>query len=166
MKTVGIFVDVSNVYYCVSKAFPNRKVDYQKYLERAAGDNAIFRAMAFGVQNNPDSAKFVSCLKHIGFDPKFKKFDVKNPRINCNISIATEVFRIIEKLDVVIFGSSDPNLVDLITWAKDRGPEVQVLACGVSHYLKEVVNRFTEIGEDLLEQVSNDDSIATATEQL
>lgn len=153
MKTIGIFVDVSNIYYCVSKAFPGRKVDYQKYLERAAGEHTIYRATAFGVQNNPESAKFVSCLKHLSYDPKFKKFDLKNPRINCNVTIATELFRTIEKLDIVVIGSSDPNLVDLIIWAKDRGVEVHILACGISHYLKEVANRYTEIDESLLEDI-------------
>lgn len=157
MKTVGIFVDVSNIYYCVSKAFPGRKVDYQKYLDRATGDNAIYRATAFGVQNNPDSARFVSCLKHLGYDPKFKKYDVKNPRINCNVAIATELFRTIEKLDVVILGSADPNLSDLIVWAKDRGVEVHVFACGISHYLKEVANKFIEVDESLLEDVKAED---------
>ena len=77
-KTVGVFVDVSNIYYCVSKGFPENKVDYQKYLEKATNDLIIYRATAFGVQNNPESAKFISCLKHLGYDTKFKKFDPKS----------------------------------------------------------------------------------------
>jgi uncharacterized LabA/DUF88 family protein len=156
MKTIGIFVDVSNIYYCVGKAYPGRKVDYQKYLDKAASDNVVFRAIAFGVQNNPDSAKFVSCLKHLSYDPRFKQFDQKNPRINSNVAICTEVFKIIEKLDIIVLGSSDPNLADLITWAKDRGVEVHVLACGISHYLKDVANRFIEIDESLLEESKPD----------
>ena len=151
MKTVGIFVDVSNIYYCVNKAYPGRKVDYQKYLDKASGEHTIYRAIAFGVQSNPDSAKFISCLKYLNYDTKFKKFDPKNPRINSNIAITTELFRTIEKLDIIIIGSADPNFVDLILWAKDRGVEVHVLACGISHYLKEVANRYIEITEELLE---------------
>lgn len=156
MKTVGIFVDVSNIYYCIGKAYPGRKVDYLKYLEKATGENIVFRAIAFGVQNNPDSAKFVSCLKHLGYDPKFKHFDPKNPRINSNTAVAVEVFKIIDKLDILVLGSSDPNLADLITWAKDRGIEVHVLACGISHYLKDVANKYTEIDESLLEEIKPD----------
>lgn len=156
MKTCGIFVDVSNIYYCIGKAYPGRKVDYLKYLEKAAGDNAVFRSIAFGVQNNPDSAKFVSCLKHLGYDPKFKQFDPKNPRINSNTAISVEVFKVIDKLDILVLGSSDPNLADLITWAKDRGIEVHVLACGISHYLKDVANKYIEIDDSLLEEVKTD----------
>lgn len=152
MKTVGVYVDVSNLYYCVGKAFPGKKVDYQKYLDAAAGENAIYKAKAFGIQNNPDHIKFVACLKHLGYDPKFKKFDPKNNRINSNMLIAVELFRTIDKLDVVVLGSADANLADLIYWAKDRGVDVHILACGISHYLKEAANGFTEITEDLLEQ--------------
>ena len=151
MKTIGVFADVSNIYFCVSKAFPGRKVDYQKYLEAATGDNTIYKARAFGIQNNPDSVKFISCLKHLGYDPKFKKYDPKANRINCNILIATEIFRTIEKLDIVVLGSADPNLADLVYWIKDRGIDVHILACGISHYLKEAANSFAEITEDMQE---------------
>lgn len=153
MKTVGIFVDVSNIYYCTNKAFPGHKVDYLKYQDKAVGNNAIYRAVAFGVQNNDESARFISCLRHLNYDARFKKFDPRNPRINCNIAIATELFRTIDKLDIVILGSADPNLVDLVTWIKERGTEVHIIACGISHYLKEVATKFIEIDESFLEDI-------------
>ena len=30
-KRIGMFVDISNLYYCVGKKFPGRKLDYRKY---------------------------------------------------------------------------------------------------------------------------------------
>lgn len=152
MKTIGIFVDVSNIYYCVNKAFPGRKVDYLKYLDEASKEYTLYRVMAFGVQSNPESAKFVSCLKHLGYDPRFKKYNEKFARINSNVALSVEVFKTIDKLDIIVIGSADPNLVDLVTWIKDRGIEVHVLACGIPFILKEAANRYTEITDNLLEE--------------
>jgi uncharacterized LabA/DUF88 family protein len=156
MKTVGLFVDVSNIYFCVNKAFPGHKVDYAKYRDLAVDNGIIFRAVACGMQSNPESAKFVACLNHLGYETRFKQYEKRYKFVNTNIIITMEILKSLSKLDRIVLGTADPNFVELINHCKSEGIEVHVLACGINHYLKETANSFQEITEDLLENAAPD----------
>lgn len=151
MKTIGLFVDVSNIYFCVNKAFPGRKVDYAKYRDEATGGNILYRAVACGMQNNPDSSKFISCLNFLGYETQFKQYDKRYKFVNINVILTIEILKSLSKLDKVILGTADPNFIDLVWHIQKNDIDVHVLACGINHYLKEAANSFKEIGEDLLE---------------
>lgn len=71
MAKVGIFVDISNIYYCVRKEF-NQKVDYLKYLKTSIGDNQLFCANAYGAQIGVEATSFLECLRTFGYEPKYK----------------------------------------------------------------------------------------------
>lgn len=171
MKTIGLFADVGNLYYCVKKRYANRKLDYHKYLTAVSGDSAVYRAYAYGVQVSNEAIKFITCLKHLGYDPKYKQpkvFEkegkVTIKRISWNVGIAMDVVRIVDKLDTVILGTSDANLVPLVDWVKERGVRCEVFACGISKELRDSVDKWTEIEEDLLEDENVDFSDSTTTD--
>lgn len=161
MKTIGIFADVSNLYYCVGKKFPTRKLNYSKYQEVAIADNVLYRAFAYGLQLKDEAEKFITCLKHFGFETKYKqpKIILKNEkqevkRTSWNVGLAMDVVRIVSnnKLDIVILGSADPELVPLVEWIREHGTKCIVIACGISKELKEVSDQWIEIDETLLEE--------------
>ncbi len=89
---MGVFVDISNIYYCVGKRF-SRKVNYEKYLQTAVGANVVFRAYAYGAQYGTEANRFLDCLRTFGYTPRYKKpkeFD--NPDYKINLEIFDSAF--------------------------------------------------------------------------
>lgn len=171
MKSIGIFVDVSNLYYCVGKKFDGKKLDYGKYTSAVTGpDDIVYRTIAYGMQIDTEATKFIACLKHLGFETKYKKPRVHQTtegkaevrRVPWNVGIAMDIVRIVSnnKLDEVIIGSADPELASLVEWIKERGIRCKILACGISKELKEVADEWKEITEELIE---NRDEITSTT---
>lgn len=162
LKMVGVFVDIGNLYYCIGKKFPNdHKLNYAEYLNFAVGDNAIYCAKAFGTELSNEAIKFKTCLKHVGFEPIYKSVRVnENPKTGAkefrktswNVGIAMEVVRHIDKLDIVVLGSSDAELAPLVDWIKQRGRECIVAACGIAKELKIAATNYKEIPETCLTQ--------------
>src|SRR5436190_2371492 len=166
-KVVGVFVDVSNLYYCIGKKY-RRKLNYEKYLKQAINGQELYRAFAYGAQLNDKAVDFITCLRHYGYDPKYKKpkqyfttntlqtcpnCNVKlttdkkeNRKADWDVGIAMDVVRIIDRLDTVVIGSADGDLVSLVEWVKEKGRLCTVLACGISRDLKDVVDHWEEIG--------------------
>lgn len=150
MKTVGVFADVGNLFYCISKKYDGKKLNYQRYLQRAVNGNRLYRAFAYGVQIENEATPFINCLKHYGYEPIYKKSH-DNKRVNWSVGLSMDVVRCIERLDIVVLGTADPSLSHLISWVKEKGVECRILACGIPKDLKEVSNFYTEIADDLLE---------------
>jgi len=156
MSRVGIFVDVANVYYCISKKFPNRKLDYQKYVQ-ATGKEATYAA-AYGTLMSDKVIAFITALKHIGFQTFFRRGRIVNERmlkVEWAVGLAVNAISKIDELDEYIIGSSDPELIPLVDYLKSKGKIVHVFACGINRGLKEHANTFTEIEESVLEEESD-----------
>jgi uncharacterized LabA/DUF88 family protein len=166
LKMIGLFADVSNLYYCISRRFPNQKLDYQKYLELAAGDDTVYRAFAYGIQLKDEATKFITCLKHYGFEAKYKNPRLSNQkeykRTSWNVGIGMDVVRIIDKLDVVVIGSADAELAPLVELIKERGRRCHILACGISKELKTVADQYTEINESILKSATEPENAVAA----
>lgn len=173
-KTTALLVDVSNIYYCISKKWPGEKLDYDKflnYIEEEFGD--LRRAIAYGYQMSDEAQSFITCLKTIGFDvvyqklkPKFKASDEESSRTEYkkpdqNVGIAMDAVRISDKVDTIVIGSSDPDLVPLVQWIKDQGLRCIIVAVGISKELKDSCNRYIEIPRSLLEE----NKVETVSEQ-
>lgn len=161
MGSVGVFVDIGNLYHCTNKKFGGRKLDYKKYLDSVVGENdIIYRAIAYGIQVKDEASKFISCLRHYGYETKYRKPKVYKSeekevlrRVPWGVGIAMDVVRIVSnnKLDVVVLGSSEPELVDLVDWVKERGVKCIVASCGIPRELREAADLYVEIAEVLLE---------------
>ena len=157
-KRIGVFVDVSNLYYCIGKKFDNRKLDYGAYLAyvKELGDVQI--ATAYGAQMRSEASGFIHCLKQLGFDPKYKvPKDYHNKesfrrKADWDVGIAMDIVRLIERVDMIVLGTADGDLRPLVDWVKERGVEVIALACGISRELKDSVTKYIEIPESMLEQ--------------
>lgn len=156
-KIAGVFVDIGNLYYCISKKFPGKnKLNYGEYFDFAVGDCGRYCAKAFGTELANEAVKFKTCLKHFGYEPIYKSVRVnENPKTGTkeyrktswNVGIAIEVVKHIRKLDIVVLGSSDAELVPLADWIRDQGVECHVIACGISKELKLAATVYKEIPE-------------------
>jgi uncharacterized LabA/DUF88 family protein len=158
MQQVGLFVDVSNLYHWINKKFNGRKLSYLKLLEHARGDDIIFRAFAYGFQLENESARFITCIGHFGYEPKYKKPKtyevqgiVRQKKSSWDVGITCDVARLVHKLDVVVIASSSGDLTPLVEYIKERGVKCIVYGCGISKELKAAADAYVEITEDLLE---------------
>ena len=82
MKRIGVFADVSNLYYCIGKKYTERKLDYQKYWEFITALGDIQQAIAYGAQIGSEAANFIYCLKQIGFQTRYKSPKSYNNQAN------------------------------------------------------------------------------------
>lgn len=150
-KSIGVFVDVDNLYRMVRKKYEgkNKRLDYKKYLEKAVGEGTLYRAYAYGNQSKEEAQAFISCLKFLGYSPKYPD-EIQRSSFNWDVGLAMDVVRVIDKLDVVIIGSSDYDLLPLVQWIKEHGVQCNVFACNVGKQLKDACDNYIEITNDLL----------------
>lgn len=155
---IAFFVDISNLFYCIGKRFVGKKIDYEKLLTRASEFGSLRRAIAYGTQIEDEAKNFITCLKRLGYDTKYKQaktIEIEEKKFikytSWSVGIAMDVVRIVPRIDTVIIGSADSELAPLVQWIKDQGVKTIVLACGISRELKEIADSYIEINESLLE---------------
>jgi uncharacterized LabA/DUF88 family protein len=159
---VMVFIDVGNQFYCISKRWPGKKLDYKKYLDRAATFGNVDRALAYGTKIDDNANSFITALHHMGFEPQYRLVE-KNSWYDWDVGIAMDIVRLIDKTDTVIIGNSNKSIAPVISWAKKQGIRVIVMGCGINKELKEECDQWIEIDESMLEQ-EHEHKVAKATE--
>lgn len=160
MRNVGVFVDISNLYHCVGKKFLNRKLDYSKLRDLIIGEDILFRAIAYGVQTSNEASKFIERLRRFGYEPKYKQVRIiqigdeepKYIKTNWNVGLTLDVISMIEKLDIIVICSSDPELVPLVEFIKARGLKCVIASAGISRDLRVAASSYIELDETVLEE--------------
>jgi uncharacterized LabA/DUF88 family protein len=148
MKKIGIFLDISNLYYSVKNKY-NRKIDYKKYWEFVEDLGEIQQAIAYGASMDGQARNFIHALRKIGFLTKFKQ--PKMQKANWDVGIAVDAINMIGKLDLVVLGSADGDFAPLTEYLRLNGVDVIILACNISKELRNLCTRYIEIPESLLE---------------
>jgi uncharacterized LabA/DUF88 family protein len=157
MKRIGIFADVSNLYYCIGMKYPERKLDYAAYMKYVQELGELTIAYAYGAQLENEASGFIHCLKATGYTPKYKtpktyKSEGKIKRkADWDVGIAMDIVQTIDRLDIVVLGSADGDLCPAVDWAQRHGATVVILACGISRDLRDLADQAIEIPESLLE---------------
>lgn len=154
MKSVGVFVDISNLYYSINKKFPGKKLHYKKYLREALQGHFQHRAIAYISQSPEEAPAFIQCLQYFGYQTKCKTNPPESTkkRVHWELAIAMDVVRNIDKLDIVIIGSSNVELVPLLEWVREKGVKCVVMACGIEVAIIEKADYCCEIDEEFFEQ--------------
>ena len=156
-KNIGIFVDVSNLYYCIANKFNQRKLDYAKYYKYIEDFGQVRIAIAYGAQIKDQASKFLYALNNIGFETKYRSpkafLDNGNVRkkADCDLQIAVDIVNNLKKIDLLILGSADGDFKPILELANREKVPVYVIACKISRDLKDVADEFIEIPESLLE---------------
>jgi uncharacterized LabA/DUF88 family protein len=158
VKSIAIFADVSNIYYCLRKKFgPERKLDYGKYLEYVKKLGEIHEAVAYGAQMGNEARGFIFCLEQLGFTAKYKtpKTYQNEGRIrrkaDWDVGITIDMVNQADRVDIMVLGTADGDLAPAAEWVQARGVKVIVLASGISRELKNIATEWIEIPESMLE---------------
>lgn len=149
-RRAGLFVDITNQFYSTIHSHHGVLIDYQKYMERASEGFVLARAFAYGAQINNEAAGFVTALRNLGYEPRYRqavmiqdKQDIR--RTDRNMIMAMDIWRCIDKLDAIIIGSSDPDLSPLIVRVRELGVQTIIYSCNVSRELRETADRVIEV---------------------
>lgn len=147
MLRVGVFVDTSNLYHFIHKKFNGRKLDYSAFLSCSSG--TIVHKNAYGICRATEAKNFILKLKSLGFCTRFIKKQSRRP--NLNIDMAMDIVRCVDKLDIVILGTSDKDIEPLAKWLKEKGISIWIIACDIPKDLKMIATEVIEINEVMLE---------------
>lgn len=162
---IGIYVDVSNLFFCIRKHFSGRKLHYKRLLEQAGLLGEVVSAVAYGAQRGREADTFIYTIQQMDWIAKFKK--VKQwqntieggPRrkadwdIGITIDIVDAVLN--DTVDTVILGSADGDFAPLVTWLKNRDIRIIIMACNISRDLRDQTTCL-EIVESMLEDESDE----------
>ncbi|MEZ0323147.1 MAG: NYN domain-containing protein [Hydrogenothermaceae bacterium] len=164
-QRVAVFMDVQNLYYSARDTF-NRKVDFEKTLEKLINGRVLIRAIAYLVKlQGVDQKGFIHTLKQIGYqvkekEPKiFKRVDENGiiwstVKADWDMGIAMDAISMAEKVDVAILVSGDGDFKDLVRYLQTKGVKVEVAAFRqtVAKELIETSDEFIDLstfGEDI-----------------
>jgi uncharacterized LabA/DUF88 family protein len=157
MHNIAIFADLSNMHFGLRKKWPEGRLSYSAYLQRAiAGDNCV-RSIAYATLADEDSAGFLTAIASCGWEVKHKKpLEVRTKggtvvrRLNWNLEITCDMFRLAPKINKVILGCSNSDLIEPVKLMQSMGIYVHVLAAYIGRGLAEVANKSEELTEDFL----------------
>jgi len=158
-KRIGVFVDVSNLYYCIGKKYEGRRLDYQKYYEFIQPMGEIQMAIAYGAQMDNEASAFIHCLREIGYTPKYKTPKAYNNdqrikrKADWDVGIAVDMINMVlaGRIDLIVLGTADGDLAPAVEWVRSRSVDVVVFGTGISRDLKDMATKWIEIPESLLE---------------
>lgn len=151
MKNVAVFVDSGNLFVHLGRVYPGRKLNYQAYLDHARDKDQILSATVYGSQLANEAVKFITCIRHMGFNTKYKRAR-KGYHASSNVDIAVDVMKIIDRVDIIVLGTADNDLIPLVDYIKSRGVQCVIMASGIGNMMKEACDQWIEIGPDLLEE--------------
>ena len=158
-RRIGFFVDVSNLYYCMGKKYPNRKISYSKLTEYVRGIGGITKSIAYGADKGKLTEGFIHFLKTLGFETKFKEpiGFAGNTRYKADwdVGITVDMLNMMDRFDTVILSTADGDLEPAVAHLVRQGVDVIILACGINKALKESATKFIEIPESMLEDETN-----------
>ena len=149
-QRVGVFVDVSNMYYS-ARVMYNRKVNFKAVLKEIIGDRKLIRAIAYVIKaESPEGQKFFDALDNMGFEVKSKELKVfygGHKKGDWDVGIAMDTIRLAPKLDVVVIVSGDGDFIPLVEHLKSIGQKAEVVAFGrsASGKLREVSDNFIDL---------------------
>lgn len=152
-QRVGVFVDVSNMYYS-ARALYQARVNFQSILEEAVGKRQLVRALAYVIKAEaPEEQAFFDALTKQGWEVRQKDLQVfvgGAKKGDWDVGIAMDVLRLAAKLDVVIIVSGDGDYAELVKYVKALGTRVEAMAFGpsASKLLIQEVDGFTDLAQD------------------
>jgi len=163
----ALLVDSSNLFYCIGKRWPERRLDYDKWVEAIKAEVEIVASFAYGAQINDQAKGFITCLRHLDFIVRYISVDGSEEKDaikqqlkqhNWNVQIAIDALNVLGNVDIVILGSTDKNLAPLISHIIDKGKKCYIYACGIPQMFKELGVKAIEIKDDLLIEIKPDEN--------
>lgn len=137
MLRVGIFLNVTNQFGALSQKKKGHKVNYDRYLTSFVFEGEkLMMAYAYGDQVADEAESFIHALRRMGYLTKFVNSSKDGQEIvhpNRNVEISVDVMSSCDRLDIVVLGSNDPELVPLINFLQGKGIKVIVASPVILH---------------------------------
>ncbi|MBU1104952.1 NYN domain-containing protein [Candidatus Parcubacteria bacterium] len=132
-QKVGVFVDVSNMYYS-AKNLHNSKVDFGQVLQMVLGKRKLIRAFAYVIRANIEQEKtFFEALEKRGFEVRIKDLQVflgGEKKGDWDVGLCMDAVRLIPKIDALVLISGDGDYTDLLDYARSQGVRCEVASFG------------------------------------
>lgn len=150
-QRVGIFVDVSNMYWSVRRL--GGSLNFRNLRESAVSGRKLIRALAYAVSSGvPDEEKFFEALAKSGFEVKLKALQVfagGKKKADWDVGLAMDMVRMAPLIDVAVLVSGDGDYVPVIEYLQNSGHLVEVMAFkeGVSSKLVERADGFIDMSK-------------------
>lgn len=130
MRT-AVFCDTESLYRELMNRFQKR-LDYSKYLKllESLGYDLVIK-VAYGNQKNTVVHKFISVLNALGFQTCFKFGK------DWHVEIILHIVSLVNKVDCIVLGTSDPVYAPLIPWIEAHGVKVHIVSAGIPGPLSE-----------------------------
>ena len=151
-QRVGIFIDVSNMYWAVRRH--GASLNFRNVRESAVGERKLIRALAYAVQSGgTEEQKFFEALTKAGFEIKLKELQVFSggkKKADWDVGMAMDMVRLAPLLDVVVLVSGDGDFIPVVEYLQNSGHLVEVMAFkeGVSAKLVERADVFLDLSKD------------------
>ncbi len=151
-ERVGIYVDVSNIYYGSTQALGGT-VDYGRMREVAEQGRKLVRAAAYLVdsEDNPNQG-FKAAVKEHGFQIVGRRLVRRGDgtaRGDWDMGMALAILGDIDRLalDTVVIASGDGDFTDLVVHLKHQGVRVEIIGVpgSLAHTLAKVADAVIEI---------------------
>ena len=149
---LGVFIDLSNLYYCVGKRY-RRKVDYRKYMSFLADLGSVALATAYGAQIKNEACQFIEALHKAGIKHKYKQpktFANGVRKADWDIGICIDIIESMQEWDTLVLGSADSDMLPLAEHIHKAGKKIIFFATGIAKELHQYP--CIEIPESVLEE--------------
>jgi len=156
---VGVFVNISNQFAAISLKKKGYRVNYANYLKRVLDEqDKLVIAIAYGSQVNNEASRFIYVLKKQGYVTKFvvsmqqNSQDIIQP--DRNVEMTIDILGLKDKVDKIIIGSNQVELVPLIHYLQMTGVKVNVISPALSHQ-EGTINMDILNDEDIVEYIQS-----------
>jgi uncharacterized LabA/DUF88 family protein len=154
-QRVGVFVDVSNMYYSAKNLYKGAKVDFGKVLQEAVAGRKLIRAIAYVIKADiKEEQSFFDALDRAGYEVKSKDLQIfagGAKKGDWDVGITVDAIKMADKLDTIILVSGDGDYEALVNYLQEnKGCYVEAWAVGrtTSSKLLDKVNEFHDLDEN------------------
>lgn len=159
-QRVGVFVDVSNMYYSAKNLYDGAKVDFGKVLKMAVADRKLIRAIAYVIKADiKEEQSFFEALGKAGYEVKTKDLQIfigGAKKGDWDVGITVDAIKMADKLDTIILVSGDGDYEPLLTYLQEnKGCYCEVYAFGrtTSAKLIDKTDEFHDLDENAEEHL-------------
>lgn len=152
-QRVGVFVDVSNMYFSAKNLY-DKKTNFGAILKEAVGKRKLVRAFAYVVEGDSDKEQdFFDALSGQGYEVRSKPLQVFRggaKKGDWDVGLTIDVVRSLPLLDVVVLVSGDGDYIDLFDYVRGHGRRTEVMAFeqSASGRLIEEADEFIDLSEN------------------
>lgn len=151
MKRIGLYIDVSNLYFCLYNNL-HGKLDYTALLDFLEPLGEIVTKRAYGAQVKDEAAKFIEFLESLGFEAFYKapKTYGNTAKADHDVKIAIDIIKDMTKHDMIILASADGDMTPLVEYVQGHGIDVVIIGSNISKELQDTATKSIEIPSSLV----------------